>query len=286
MCTAGADVLILAGDIATGGEETYREFLNLFRRFGGPKLFVPGNHDLWSAARKPRSRQRYREDLPALVHACGFHYLPGQPLAVNGTGFVGTIGWYDYGFRQIEPPRAGLCVTPMHPVGGPGQMRLEPRRGRLDVAWQDLTDADYAHKALAWSERGRPRSLIWNDAVFVDWGRPDPVVADEMATELARDMAALGPDVRALVCITHCLPFAGLLDGPTRDVGHAFCRAYMGSPRVGETVRADRRSRLVLCGHWHRQNRMRVGALEVVNCSVGDRAGPPLIIELDRDEPA
>lgn len=43
-----ADVLILAGDTFHFKQQLLIDCLQLFDKFGGDKLFVAGNHDLWT----------------------------------------------------------------------------------------------------------------------------------------------------------------------------------------------------------------------------------------------
>ena len=50
VCAAEADVLVLAGDCAEGIAHV-GDLLGLFAEFGGARLMVPGNHDLWQMRR-------------------------------------------------------------------------------------------------------------------------------------------------------------------------------------------------------------------------------------------
>jgi len=280
MCASGADVLVLAGDTAVGEEQHYRTFLGLFEGFAGPKFFVPGNHDLWSVSRRPDTPRRYTRSLRSIAEGHGFHYLPGAPVAVGKTGFVGSAGWYDYGFRQVQSPRPGLRVMPFRVAGGRGVIELPALTPDRGVLWHELTDDHYAHKALAWKEDERLQNVVWNDAVHVDWGEADDAVARRMAADIATDAAKLGEAAR-LVGVCHFLPFAELLGSePSEDVANAFCRAYLGSPLLGEALQSDPRFRLVLCGHAHKQQVVPVGELVVANCSVGDRKAGPLLLTL------
>ena len=36
------------------------------------------------------------------ARSAGFHFLDDGPAVVNGVGFVGNVGWFDYGFRKPE----------------------------------------------------------------------------------------------------------------------------------------------------------------------------------------
>lgn len=280
MCESGADVLVLAGDISVGHSKQYRKFLSLFDDFAGPKLVVPGNHDLWSSSRQPNTRRRYRTSLRHIVEDSGFHYLPGDPLMVEDVGFVGVAGWYDYSFRQSEPPVPGLRVTPLRATRGEMATQLLPMNERVRIPWEELTDDDYAGKALIWEDGGRPQSLVWNDGIYVDWRAGDESVARKHSEEVLRDVAKLGDTARRLVGICHFIPFEELLGGPHEDVSFAYCRAYMGSPLLGEAFASDARFQLVLCGHAHKRKVIEKGEMVVANCSVGDQNAGPLLLTL------
>jgi len=278
MCESGADVLLLVGDIATGPAKHYRTLLRLFEGFSGPKLFVPGNHDLWSIARRPGTRRRYRETLRHIVERYGFHYLPGNPLVHDGVGFAGTVGWYDYSFRQPEPPEPGVRVTPLcaHRTRQGPVLRRDP--ARQDVPWEDLTEADYACQALMWSQDDVWKQLVWNDALHVDWGATDAQTVAMLADELERDIAAIEAGVDYEVAAVHFVPFAELLGEPSEDVEAAYVRAFMGSPVFGQVVAAHPKCRLVLCGHRHEAQVLSIGDTVVANCSVGDGKSGPLLL--------
>ncbi|MCZ6603406.1 MAG: metallophosphoesterase [Planctomycetota bacterium] len=92
------DVLILAGDIGSGRQETIHQCLDLFSDFSARLLFVAGNHDIWTT--DGDSEQIFRETLPEIGKEHGFHYLEGCPVTIDGVGIAGTMGWYDYSLRD------------------------------------------------------------------------------------------------------------------------------------------------------------------------------------------
>lgn len=281
MCDSGADVIVLAGDIATGSEKHYRKLLRLFANFSGSKLFVPGNHDLWSAAFRPDTPRRYRESLRRIVEAHGFHYLPGSPVVVDGIGFVGTVGWYDYDFRQLRTPRPGLTVSPLSAQRTRRGIQVRPRPGREDVSWEDLEPADYAGHALVWSDDNVWKELLWNDALYVRWGLPDPEVTRLLAQELARDVNVIEARVDQWVGVLHMVPFSELAGGDAEDVETAYVRAFAGSPIFGHLFFSHPKCRLVLCGHRHHRQVVSIGHIVAANCSVGTRTGGPLLLTID-----
>jgi len=280
MCGSGADVLVLVGDLATGRGQHHRKLLRLFRSFTGPKLLVPGNHDLWSTGRRLDAWQRYHVVLKHIAERSGFHYLPGNPTVINGIGFVGTIGWFDYAFRQVQAPEAGLRVTPIRARRGRTGPRSEPIPGRHDVPWGELTDGDYAGQALMWNEGSLRKQLIWNDAVYVSWGAADPEVTKTLADDLAREAAIVEQQADRWVGVSHFVPFADLAGETSSNVEVAYVRAFLGSPVIGEVLASSPKCRLVLCGHRHEQQVRRIGEVVAANCSVGDGKSGPLLLTL------
>ena len=98
---AGLDIFILAGDLSPNLLEL-ANILNAFTEseLDCPKLFVPGNHDIWVSEHPDiTSRQKY-DTIKVVCRECDFHPLDAMPFIKNGVGFCGTIGWYDYSFRH------------------------------------------------------------------------------------------------------------------------------------------------------------------------------------------
>ena len=164
------DALLVAGDTApVENESHFRAGLALFERFPGIKLLVAGNHDLWTFGGD--SETIYRERLPHLAAEHGFHPLDAKPLVVDGVGFVGTVGWYDYSFR-----RADLAVEPEH----------------------------YRAKRL-------PRSAQWMDGTFIRWRFSDEAFTDLVVRKLEADLRQLECQCERIVCLMHHIPFRELV---------------------------------------------------------------------------
>jgi 3',5'-cyclic AMP phosphodiesterase CpdA len=161
------DVLVLAGDIGSGGE--FGSCLALFAGLPCRKALVPGNHDVWVRADDPRgdSLQVYREYLPRQGAAHGFHYLDQGPLHVPEAGLTlaGSMNWYDYSW------------------GRPGQA--------LFPEWEErVRDKRFS--------RGRH-----NDANFVRWPLDDAGFTREAVVALERDLDAARRLGRDTIVITH-----------------------------------------------------------------------------------
>ena len=281
MCRADADAIVLAGDFIVGNADDLDEALALFDEFTGPKVMVPGNHDLWETPPDLTTRDRYERVLPATAARHDFHLLDRGPLMVGDTAFVGNIGWYDYGFRQADSPRDGLTVTPVDVSGGPDRNpRFASVPGRGEMSWPELTGEDYEHKALVWQAGDSPHVAVCNDGLYVDWGRSDGEMTRHFADLLRAHLAEVAGEARRVVAVTHFVPFAEFVGGHTDDVKHAFARAYLGSPLLGEAMRGAENLAVVIFGHRHRQQVMQIGDIVAADASVARPEERPLILEL------
>ena len=276
---ARPDVLVLAGDLPTLGNSYIRQVFRAFSTIECPRFFVAGNHDIWTEGGVDTLGQ-YEQTLAQLCTEHGFHYLDRGPAAVGDVGFVGCLGWYDYTLRQIEQPVEGIRVTPAHPLHRSTLAHLAPLPGRSELEWSELTERDYAGKALIWEEDNRTHTLVWNDVIYAEWGMTDAQVVDMQVRKLRRSLEQVG-DVRRLVAVTHTVPFLEAFGQPYRRVDFAFCRAYMGSARLGEALAGEERLAVWICGHVHYQVVVSCRGVTVVNVSCAPEqreAGPTLIV--------
>ncbi len=157
VCKNGADVLLIAGDTASTDLQFFEEALELFKTFPGRKLLVPGNHDIWVLAAGD-SRKRYEYELPQICRRHGFEYLDADPVVIEGTAFVGTIGWYDYSFRDES---LGVPARFYEAKVGPGAADQIRRYQHLLEGECDVTDAM------------KQITAIWRDGQHVKLGTSD-----------------------------------------------------------------------------------------------------------------
>ena len=248
LATAG-DVLVLVGDTAGAKLKPMREALALFADFPGRKLLVPGNHCLWCFGAE-NSMDRYLHVLPDLAAEAGFHLLDHEPLILDDVGLVGSVGWYDYSFREesLGIPeafyRAKLTPGAAEYLGGYGEL-LERHR-------EHLTGRHYSMGAR------------WMDGVYVKLGMSDEEFAALLVEKLARQLAEIAPRVERIVAFVHHLPFADLV--PRNRPDHfAFAAAFMGTERLGQVLLDCPKVTHVYCGHSHWRRSVRVGHVRVVN---------------------
>src|SRR6185436_17426252 len=99
MNAAGGDVLLVVGDTAASEGDALEKCLSRFQ-FNGPRLFVAGNHELWTHGND--SYHLFHVELPDRVAALGWHWLEREPFEWDGIAIVGSVGWYDYSFARAE----------------------------------------------------------------------------------------------------------------------------------------------------------------------------------------
>ena len=105
----GVDAIVVVGDITSSGRLDYaddvlRAIKMALRDVGllnTPILVVPGNHDIYLTREEMERGLDSLQKLSkfnSLVESANCVALMEKPLKIGGSGFVGTIGWYDYSF--------------------------------------------------------------------------------------------------------------------------------------------------------------------------------------------
>src|SRR4051812_44954890 len=85
MNRAGGDVLIIAGDTSVADDDSMERCLSRFD-FAGEKLFLAGNHELWTL--HDDSMRIFIHDLPQRVRELGWRWLQDEPMVLDGVGIV------------------------------------------------------------------------------------------------------------------------------------------------------------------------------------------------------
>jgi Icc-related predicted phosphoesterase len=255
-----ADVVLVVGDTATTEGDALERCLSRFT-FAGPKLFVAGNHELWT--HKPDSLPIFKDELPRRVRALGWHWLEDAPLVLGDVAIVGSIGWYDYSFAwpALQIPQRFYAAKV-----SPGAAERFSEFTPLFAITDDISD--------------RARRIIarWNDGRYVKVGRSDAAFLDELLESLEAQLEAVSHFPTAVVA-THCVPLAELLP-PTGREQWDFARAFLGSGRMGELIRRFSNVRQILCGHSHFPVDMELGPIRAVNIGSGYREKTYRLIEL------
>jgi Icc-related predicted phosphoesterase len=218
------DVFIIAGDVAAS-TVLFEKALRPFAGLPCHKLLVAGNHDIWvdspaGLQQGIHSGVKYDEIIPGICERNGFAFLGETPRIIEGMGFAGTIGWYDYSLRN----RAYDGTFP------------------LDT-----------YRAKHYGER-----FTWNDLKFARWmndaGRrikSDEEVAGEMEASLGKQLVQLTQQgITRTVVVTHHVPFREMILYP-HLLPFDFFSAYMGSEGLGAVIASHPTVCQVICGHSH-----------------------------------
>lgn len=251
MNAAGGDVLLVIGDTATAAGDALEQCLSRFH-FAGPKLFVAGNHELWTT--EGDSESLLNEELPRRVRALGWHWLQTEPFVREGIGVVGSIGWYDYSFAQEN-------------LGIPWRFyanKISPGAAARFSQYASLFEPKDDISPLA-------RDIIarWNDGRFVKLSRSDEAFLQELLNNLERQLDLL-KQVRHIVAAIHHLPFSELLP-PPHSAQWDFAKAYLGSRKIGELLLRYPNIRHVFCGHSHLAMEAKIKHLHAINIGSGYR---------------
>lgn len=216
------DVLLVLGDLCNGFHEV-GTILDRFGSIGKRRIYVPGNHELWSA--DGDARATYYRVLPDVAVRSGFEMPIDGPVVVDRTAFVGTMGWYDGTFAHAEFDAAQL--------------------GAKEFEGRTLLDR---HRVRWVSGSGAPLG--------------DSEVADMLLADLRDQLAAVPETCRTIIGALHVVPHPALL-GPRweRDASMRYFRAFQGSSKLGELLASDARVRHVFAGHNHERIDAHVGGV-------------------------
>lgn len=261
MNRTGGDVLLVVGDTAAADGDALEQCLSRFQ-FAGPKLFVAGNHELWTHG--PDSHAIFRQILPQRVRALGWHWLEDDPFVESSLAIVGSVGWYDYTFA---PPELGIPTRFFEAKIAPGSAERQEEYAYLFPTPDDVPAA--AREVIA----------RWNDGKFVKLHRSDVAFLDELLQSLRAQLDRL-KQVRQIVAAVHHLPFSQLLP-PRRSIHWDFARAYLGSDRIGQLLKSDPRVTTVLCGHSHFPMQADIDHIHAINIGSGYGSKEFLNLELN-----
>jgi 3',5'-cyclic AMP phosphodiesterase CpdA len=251
MNSAGGDVLVVVGDTAVADGDSLEACLNLFH-FSGPKLFVAGNHELWTKGSD--SYTIFSEQLPRRVRALGWHWLETEPFIAGHVGFVGSIGWYDYSFaaKRLGIPNRFYAA------------KLSPGAAKRDSTLAHLFDPldDISLDAMQTIAR-------WNDGKFVKLGRSDEDFLQEILSRLSAQLK-LVENLATIVACVHHVPFRELLP-PPHSAQWDFAKAFLGSEKLGELLLTQHNVEHVFCGHSHLPMESNIQHVKAINIGSGYR---------------
>jgi len=236
------DVFIIAGDIAAN-THTFEKTLKKFSSISCNKLLVAGNHDIWidsfsSLQKGITSGVKYREFLPQICERNNFIYLGLETHLIDGIGFAGTIGWYDYTFRNKKYDTIFSIKT------------YRSKQFRETITWNDLNFA------------------YWMDD-SKNIRKSDEEVAQEMEVSLKKQIESLkGQGINKTVVVTHHVPFRKMILYQNR-LPWDFFSAFMGSKGLGDIILEESTITHVLCGHSHIKNSLQIGTVKAMKSPLG-----------------
>lgn len=274
---AQADVLVLAGDaVSQFHPPRLAEVFSALKDAAPIRIYVPGNHELWS--REGSTAAIYEQHLPKIAEEHGFAYLDAGPVLVGDVAIVGNVGWYDYSFTD-RVTFADIRVAL-------GREMFVAARGKEPATYRiaELTDAHIAQKAMVvlpdenMKAMGlRPALLRWNDRRFVRLGVPDQVFAADCARRLREHLADAANKADRIVVAMHCAPFEKTLP-PSAHPIDSISRAYQGAKLLGDVILEEKKVSLVLHGHRHRPGVHQVEHLPVINVTARPDRGGSVVI--------
>lgn len=240
------EVLVLAGDVGAGTD--FGECLALFADLPCRKALVPGNHDIWVERedRRGDSLQVYRDYLPRVCAAHGFHYLDQEPLLLPEAdlALVGSINWYDYSWS-------------------------------LDRLRAEVPD---------WEERVRTKRFTrgqHNDANFVRWPLDDVRFTAEVVGAFRQHLTEALAAVGRVIVVTHHPPHYDLsFDRPGPPTGlDSLLWDALGGNRSLQIVLEEHAERIAFafCGHTHRAREQMLRGIRGYNIG-GDYQGKRLLL--------
>ena len=241
------DVFVIAGDICNFGEESYHEYLSFFQKVSCTKLAVAGNHDLWTD--NESSLDKYLR-LGKVLRKHGFTYLDEKPVVLNGIGFVGNIGWYDYSFKLENP-----CFDDFISVGD--------KVKRL----KEFGDEDYAVKKFRIISNGKVCETGWYDGDFVNWKYSDKEFLKVCLQKLENGLNKVHADVDKVVAVTHHVPFENMVIRRKKSLTWSMLNSYMGSKKIGELLLSYSKVKVVITGHTHYPRVFRNGHIRCYDVS-------------------
>lgn len=127
------DCFILAGDVGHP-LRLFRRGLDLFAHLACPRLFVAGNHDLYSGDHD--SRTLWERVLPHHVREAGFTWLEETSVQIGAVGVCGTLGWYDYSTQAPHLPFDDADYRLLKPL-------INHDADYIDWPWSDRAMARY-----------------------------------------------------------------------------------------------------------------------------------------------
>jgi Icc-related predicted phosphoesterase len=99
---------------------------------------------------------------------------------------------------------------------------------------------------------------------MIRWDLDDGEFTELTLERLEAQLVEVEPQVRAVVAVTHHIPFVEMLRRKS-DPSWGFGNAFMGSARLGEVLLRHEKVTHAAFGHSHTRDRRRIGHIDAVN---------------------
>jgi predicted phosphodiesterase len=243
---------------------TLHNFLATFSSLEIPKLYVAGNHDIWSQKslidspyKSLDSLEIYTSVLPEICKKTGFHYLDQEPFVTNRVGIIGNIGWYDFSFFSPVEPHVSKSLT------------FVRRSSNQQFLWSEMRYEDLASKQLwANDEHHNPiRICAWNDLFYIKWPKSmDDIDFCHMCySTINQQFQEIDSSIDHLLFLSHYVLFENCICRYS-SYEKEFYNAYRGCKFLGDFVVMHPKLRKVLCGHTHHPGIFKISKnIEAIN---------------------
>ncbi|MHC4443467.1 MAG: metallophosphoesterase family protein [Planctomycetota bacterium] len=248
ICGIHADALIILGDAAGRDIHIVSDCLHLFDRFHGQKLFVAGNHDIWTDPGQD-SLVRYQESLPTLCREAGFHPLDLEPLIFEGIGIVGSMGWYDFSY-QVDWLNIPLRFY---------EAKVAPGAASRMQRYQHLVEdtSDVPDQAMKIGTR-------WMDGQFVHLPISDVDFCKRLLQRFKQHLDQTANQCEKIVVGLHHVPFSQLAPINNKPAW-AFGRAFMGSKLFGQAMLTQPKIQYAFCAHSHSRQQQKIQHIKCID---------------------
>ncbi len=184
------------------------------------KIFIPGNHDIWKEEIH-NSYEKYFSLLPKITRENNFSPLWIKPIVINGIGFCGSMGWYDYSLRN---PKMRFS------------MQDYERKEYNGSIWMDKFNVSFINK----NKRMR-----------------DTEITELLYMRFVNDFESIYHKSKNIITVFHNVPFKEMVRYNNKPDWDYFS-SFMGSEKFGKYLLRKSKIKLVISGHQHTKKKVEI----------------------------
>lgn len=153
-----ADLMVLAGDIITFKDRGFAELENFLKEWKKPVLYIPGNHEYYSAKPIPELHATFKKFICAKL--ADFHWLRDSGYSKNDVKFFGGTMWTD--FNKSDP--RGMMIA-HHSMNDYNYIYLTEEQQLYPAATVEMHEI-FKKNLIEWLEKneGKKRIVISHHA--------------------------------------------------------------------------------------------------------------------------